>query len=164
MESKRMKIISIVMIVIAVAIIAVCGIYLYGSQKMISKYDVESFKIGEVEVPSFNSAVKKKKKLLYAGERDGIITLKYDISDIKLNDVLDYLSKLSKDDYVVVNFEDLYMRTINEKKDIQIKVKITSNHLIFEYKSGIDTAERINKKNDEKFKEELNEVNKEQTN
>ena len=159
---KKTKIMSIIMILVALIIIGVCAFYLINSKRMINKYNGDSFKLINYDIPTFNSALKDKKKLVYAKDTNNIIILRYDIENIKLNDVYAYLEKLSKEGYVVVNLEDLYIRTVNNEKDIQIKINIGSKHLIFEYKLGIDTIEKIDKKANNNIKKELEKENKEQ--
>ncbi len=145
----------IVVIVVCLLVILGCGGYLIHSYRMTKKYDVNSFKLGKYELPTFNSAIKSKKKLMAVIEEKDKITLKYDISKAKLNDVYAYLEKLSSDGFVVVNLEDTYIRSIHREKDIQVRVRTSSNHLIFEYTLGIDYSEPDdNKKNENKEKEE----------
>ena len=133
--------IMILIIIISVATILTCGAYLANSFLMLKKYDVNSFKLDKYKIPTFNSAIKSKKKLVYASERKGIITLKYDIKKIVLNDVYAYLEKLSSEGYTIVNLEDLYMRVVKKDDDIQVRITVGSNHLVFEYKIGIDYDE-----------------------
>lgn len=151
---KRKNKISIVVIIISALLIIGCGGYLGYSQYMIKKYDVKSFKLGKYELPTFNSAIKSKKKLLVAIEKEKQITLKYDITKAKLNDVYAYLEKLSTDEgFIVVNLEDTYIRTVNKEKDIQLRIKTSTNHLIFEYTIGIDYDEPSGTKEEKKEEE-----------
>ena len=153
-KKGKKNIISIIMIVVSLMAITGCSIYLIKSYRMLKKYDVNSFKLGEFEIPTLNSAIKTKRKLVAAYEEDNLITLKYDISKMKLNDVYDYLGKLSADGFIVVNLEELYMRAVNFEKNIQIRIKARSNHLIIEYNIGIDYSEPDSSEKNEEANEE----------
>ena len=160
-KEKKRSVMAIAMILVSLFCILGCSYYLIHSHRMVKKYDVDSFKLinpktgEEYEIPTLNSALKSKKKLVVAYEEDNLITLKYDISKMKLNDVYEYLSKLSLEGYVIVNLEEFYMRSVNFEKDIQIRIKARSNHLVIEYNVGIDYDEPdSSEKNKEENKEE----------
>ncbi len=155
--SKKNRVFIIVIICSTILIIGCLG-YLFNSFRLIKKYDVDSFKLGGFEIPTFNSALNSKKKLVAAFEKNGVITLKYDIKKISLNDVYAYLEKLSLKDYVVVNLEDLYMRTVNKEDNIQIKITVGSNHLVFDYNIGIDKEENEEKPAEETSDEQTKET------
>ena len=138
---KKKNKFAIIVIIVSFLCISACSYYLISSYLMVKKYDVDSFKFAGSELPTLNSALKSKKKLVVAYEEDNLITLKYDISKMKLNDVWDYLSKLSEFGFAIVNLEDFYMRTVNFEKDLQIRIKARSNHLVIEYNKGIDYNE-----------------------
>lgn len=150
-EKKKNSKKWIVLIIASALVIIGCGGYLFHSYYMVNKYNVDSFKLGKYTLPTFNSALKSKKKLLVAIEEKDKITLKYDITKAKLNDVYAYLEKLSAEGFVVVNLEDTYIRTIHRENNIQIRIKTSTNHLIFEYNIGIDESEPTT---DEKAKQE----------
>ena len=151
--TKTNKVITIIMIVSAIVILG-CGGYLLNSYRLLKKYDVNSFKLEKFEIPTFNSAVKSKKKLVAAFERGNTVTLKYDIKKIHLDDVYAYLEKLSSEGYIVVNLEDLYMRVVKLDDNIQIKITIGSNHLVFDYNIGIDYDEESKTETSEKTETE----------
>ena len=154
-KDKKMGTIAKVMIVISVFCILGCSYYLIHTQRMLKKYDVDSFKLGKFDIPTLNSALKSKKKLVVAYEEDNLITLKYDISKMSLNDVYEYLGKLSLDGFVIVNLEEYYMRAVHFENNIQVRIKARSNHLIIEYNIGIDYDEPdSSEKNKEKEKQE----------
>ncbi len=142
----------VVLIVISLLIIAGCSYYLFTSYRMVKKYDVKSFKLQEYTVPTLNSALKSKRELVAASEKDGKITLKYNRKKMTLNDVFAYLGKLSSEGYTVVNLENYYIRSINEEKNIQIRIRVRENHLVIEYNIGIDKNEetKIDKEAKEK--------------
>ena len=138
-------------IIFSVILIIGCAGYLINSYRLLKKYDVDSFMLTKFEIPTFNSAVRPMKKLVSASEKNDVITLKYDIKKISLNDVYAYLEKLSLKGYTIINLEDLYMRVVKLDDDIQIRIKVGSNHLVFEYNIGIDyDEEKSIKKDDEK--------------
>ena len=118
--NKRNKI-SIIVIICSLLVMGFCATYLIHSYTMLKKYDVDSFKLGDYVIPTLNSAIRTNRKLVVAEEEENLITLKYDITKMTLNDVYAYLGKLSLEDYIVVDLEDLYMRAVNYEKDIQIK-------------------------------------------
>jgi len=158
-KSNKNKILIAVIIVSSLVILGCAG-YLANSFYMLKKYDVNSFKLDKFEIPTFNSALKSKKKLVAAFESKDKITLKYDIKKIKLNDVYAYLEKLSLDGYTIVNLEDLYIRVVKVDDDIQIRIRMGDNHLVFEYNIGIDydepdssEKEKSNEKKDDEKKE-----------
>lgn len=138
-------------IVVWVIVILVCGLYLFNSFRMVKKYDVDKFKLGKFEIVTLNGVLNKDRTLVSASEKNGVITLKYDIKEITLNNVYEYLEELSSEGYTVVNLEELYMRVVDLENDIQIRIKIGSNHLVFEHNIGIDYDE---KSDDEKESEE----------
>lgn len=150
-KNNKINKILIVMISVSLLLIFSCGFYLVNSFRLLNKYNVNSFKLDKFEIPTFNSAIKSKKKLVSAAERSGVITLKYDIKKITLNDVFSYLEVLSKKEYSIVNLEDMYIRVVNVKDNIQLRIKMGSNHLVFEYNIGIDKDEETD--NDKKKKE-----------
>ena len=120
-EKKSTKFLIIVIIISSLTVFG-CSVYLINSFRLLKKYDVNSFKLGKFEMPTFNSAVKSKKKLVSASEKNGVTTLKYDIKKIVLNDVFAYLEKLSAEDYTIGVLEDLYMKVVKIDNDIQIKI------------------------------------------
>ena len=140
-STEKKKKIAIILIAVSALVILGCGYYLFSSYHMLKKYNVNSFKLDGFEIPTFNSALKSKKKLIVAIEEKDKITLKYDISKAKLNDVFAYLEKLSGYGFAVTNLGDTYIRAVNTEKDIQLRIKTSTNHLIFEYNIGIDHDE-----------------------
>lgn len=145
-------------VVFFIIVILGCSAYLLNSFRLVKKYDVDKFKLGKFEVTTLNGVLKKNRKLVYASEKKGVVTLKYDIKSMSLNNVYEYLEELSSEGYTVVNLEELYMRIVSFKDDIQIRIKIGENHLVFEYNIGIDYDE---KDSEEKEKEDQEKSDKE---
>ena len=52
------------------------------------------------------------------------------------------------------------MRVVHLKNDIQIRIKIGSNHLVFEHNIGIDYDEKTSSEKEEKESEKKDESNK----
>ena len=99
-----------VSIFVWIIVILICGTYLFNSFSMVNKYDVDKFKLGKFEITTLNGVLKKNRKLVYASDKNDVVTLKYDINDLTLNNVYEYLQELSSEGYTIVNLEDLYMR------------------------------------------------------
>lgn len=139
-------------------VILVCGAYLINSFRLIKKYNVDSFKFHDVEIVTFNNNFKSKFKLVSASEKDDKVTLKYDIKNIKMNDILRYFEKLSARGYTVVRIEDTYMRVVNYNDNVQVKIKVGSNHLVFEYRIGIEENPIEESEKEETKDDETNKV------
>ena len=149
-----------VSIFVWIIVILICGTYLFNSFSMVNKYDVDKFKLGKFEITTLNGVLKKNRKLVYASDKNDVVTLKYDINDLTLNNVYEYLQELSSEGYTIVNLEDLYMRVVHLENDIQIRIKIGSNHLVFEHNIGIDYDEKTSSEKEEKESEKKDESNK----
>lgn len=149
-----------VSIFVWIIVILICGTYLFNSFSMVNKYDVDKFKLGKFEITTLNGVLKKNRKLVYASDKNDVVTLKYDINDLTLNNVYEYLQELSSEGYTIVNLEDLYMRVVHLENDIQIRIKIGSNHLVFEHNIGIDYDEKTSSEKEEKESEKKDENNK----
>lgn len=149
----------IILISISVLVILGCSFYLIKSFKLVEKYDTNSFKLDKYEIPTFNSALGNKKRLLVATEGN-VITLKYDVSDIKMDHVFKYLEKLSSEGYVIVNFENeksTYIRIVHRENDIQVRIKSSKKYLIIEYNIGIDYNEKSSNEKEEKESSKIEE-------
>ena len=165
-KKSKLNIVFKILIGIWIITIVLCALYLINSFRLLNKYDVDKFKLDKYEIVTLNGVLKKNRELVYASEKKGVITLKYDIEGISLNNVYEYLEELSSEGYTIVDLEDLYMRVVHIKNDIQIKITIGSNHLVFEHKIGIDYDQEKNEdnKNDESEKDEKKEESKEEKN
>lgn len=137
-KKSKLNIIFKILIAIWIIVIVLCALYLINSFRLLNKYDVDKFKLDKYEIVTLNGVLKKNRELVYASEKKGVITLKYDIEGISLNNVYEYLEELSSEGYTIVDLEDLYMRVVHMQNDIQIEITIGSNHLVFEHKIGID--------------------------
>lgn len=150
----------IILISISVLVILGCSFYLIKSFKLVEKYDTNSFKLDKYEIPTFNSALGNKKRLLVATEKKNMITLKYDVSDIKMDHVFKYAEKLSSEGYVIVNYENetrMYMRLVHRENDIQVRIKSSKKYLIIEYNIGIDYNEKSSNEKEEKESSKIEE-------
>lgn len=162
-KSKKSKgsLATKIIIVLSLLVVVICSFYLYKSLSLVKKYDVDKIKIGEHEIATLNGVLKKNRKLVYASEGD-IITLKYEIEGMTLNNVYEYLGELSSEGYVVWNLEELYMRIVNVEKDVQVRIRVGSNHLVIEYNIGIDKNEKI-KIGEDQTKDLVEDKSKEKT-
>lgn len=152
-KKSKLNIIFKILIGIWIITIVLCVLYLINSFRLLNKYDVDKFKLDKYEIVTLNGVLKKNRELVYASEKQGIITLKYDIEGISLNNVYEYLEELSSEGYTIVDLEDLYMRVVHMQNDIQIEITIGSNHLVFEHKIGIDYDKEKNDENKDESKD-----------
>jgi len=152
-KKSKLRVIIKILIAIWIIIIVLCALYLINSFRLLNKYDVDKFKLDKYEIVTLNGVLKKNRELVYASEKKGVITLKYDIEGISLNNVYEYLEELSSEGYTIVDLEDLYMRVVHMQNDIQIEITIGSNHLVFEHKIGIDYDKEKNDENKDESKD-----------
>ena len=132
-----------------------CSYYIINTKNMIKKYDVDTFKLDKYEITTLNGVLRSNKKLIKASSKNGVITLNYDAAKMSLNNIYEYLQKLSSQGYEIVNLEEKYIRLVKKDNDIQVRIKVLDGYVSFEYKIGIDYEEKSDDEKNQNNKENI---------
>ena len=144
-----------IIIILSIALMIGCSYYIINTKNMIKKYDVDTFKLDKYEITTLNGVLRSNKKLIKASSKNGVITLNYDAAKMSLNNIYEYLQKLSSQGYEIVNLEEKYIRLVKKDNDIQIRIKVLDGYVSFEYKIGIDYKEKSDDEKNQNNKENI---------